>query len=72
MAKIISITEHFQHFLSEMKESAICTDRRNWHGSDFSSCNRSENGTGFRAGGDTSVGEAKGATIATATMSGIS
>ncbi len=49
MAKIIPITEHFQHFLAEMKESfwAIRTGRRNERGSGFSSCSRSGSATGF-------------------------
>jgi hypothetical protein len=49
MAKIIPITEHFQHFLAEMKESfwgdlSGQTQRR---GSGFSNCRRSGRATGF-------------------------
>ena len=53
MAKIIPISEHFQHFLAEMKESfwAICTDRPSWLGKGFSSWNRSASETDFRGCG---------------------
>jgi hypothetical protein len=65
MAKIIPITEHFQHFLAEMKKvsGAICMGRRGKRGSGFSSCSRSGSATGFpgrdamdgRAGGGASI-----------------
>jgi hypothetical protein len=37
MAKIIPITEHFQHFLAEMRESfwGACTGRRSKRGNSF-------------------------------------
>jgi len=71
MAKIIPITEHFQHFLAEMKESsgAISMGRRNGRGSDFLSCSRSGSGIGFR-GGRYERRRGGGASIATATTKG--
>ena len=37
MAKVTAISEHFQHFLAEMKESfgGICSRRRSWPGTVF-------------------------------------
>jgi len=52
MAKIIWITEQFQHFLSELKESfwATCTVRRSRRGRSSSSWIRSASGIAFPAG----------------------
>ena len=71
MAKITPISEHFQHFLAEMKEfsGAICMGRRSWRGSGFSSCSQSGNETAFRAGVDMSGGRVNGGITATATTS---
>jgi hypothetical protein len=74
MGKIIPITEHFQHFLAEMKES-FCGDlygRRGKRGSGFSSCSRSGSATGFPGRNAMNGGAGGGASIATATTSGIS
>ena len=73
MAKIIPITEHFQHFLAEMKESfwAIYMGRRGKRGNSFSSCSRSGNGTGSRAGDAMSGGAGNGEFTATGITSGI-
>ena len=67
MAKTIPITEHFQHFLAEMKESfgGICTGRHSKRGNSFSSCSRSGNGIAIQAGGGTNGGRADGESIAT-------
>ncbi len=74
MAKIIPITEHFQHFLAEMKESfwgdLYGQTRQAWQ--KFLSCTRSGSATASRAGRGTSVDGGNDELTATATMSGIS
>ena len=68
MANIIPITEHFQHFLAEMKESFwsdLYGQTRQALQQFFSNCNRSDNATGFRARGSMSDRGGNGATIAT-------
>ena len=61
MAKIISITEHFQHFLSEMKESfwgdLYGQTKLAWQR--FFELQSERERDRFSGWGDTSVGEAK-------------
>jgi hypothetical protein len=71
MAKIIPITEHFQHFLSELQESFWGDLYGQKHGRSFSNCNRSGNATGLRVGAAMSAAGGKHVAIATATPSGI-
>jgi hypothetical protein len=73
--KIIPITEHFQHFLADMKKrvsGGTCTGRPSKHGNGFSSCSRSGSATDFAAGDSMSGGEGNGESIAMATTIGIS
>jgi len=63
MAKIIPITEHFQHFLAEMEESfwgdLYAADAPGVGNSFFELASRNDNATGFPAGGGTSGGGGK-------------
>jgi hypothetical protein len=70
MAKIIPITEHFQHFLADLKESsgAMFTARRNWRGKVFWSRSRSGSEIVFRAGDGMNEGRGSGGIIATAEL----
>ena len=74
MAKIVPITEHFQHFLAEMKESfwGDLYGQTRRRGNSFSSCSRNESGTGSPGRDAMNGGEGGGASIATAITSGIS
>ena len=74
MAKVTPISEHFQHFLAEMKETfwGDLMGRPSWRGSSSSSCNRSGSAIAFPALSATNGGVAGAASIVTATTSGIS
>ena len=73
MAKIIPISEHFQHFLAEVKESfwgdLYGQTKLAWQR--FSSCSRSASGAAIPAPGTMNRGAAGAKCIATAIMSGI-
>jgi hypothetical protein len=74
MAKIIPITEHFQHFLAEMKESfwgdLYGQTRQAWQ--QFFELQSERQRDRFPAGGGMSGGGEKGGSTATATTSGTS
>ena len=74
MAKIIPITEHFQHFLAEMKESfwgdLYGQTRQAWQ--QFFELQSERQLTGSLAGDGMSGGGESGAATATGTTSGIS
>ena len=74
MAKVTPITEHFQHFLSEMKESfwGDLQGETQLAWKRFSSCSRSGSATVYMASSATNGRRGRGRTIATATTSGIS
>jgi hypothetical protein len=74
MAKIIPITEHFQHFLAEMKESfwgdLYGQTQLAWQR--FIELQSERQRDRFSGGAGTSASTGKGVSIATATTSGIS